>query len=96
MPFSCIPTATFGHPGTCGTYTGFPDPYDEYDGTQDGIETTTVDESPDKRIYNVTTVVTPGIAGSATEIKVTVALASGGPILATETSYFSSVGTATS
>lgn len=88
MPFSCIPNSTLAdpNPGGCGTYNGFPNPYA-------ASQTTTTAESPDNRIYTVTTAVTS--VGNSTQIKVTVALASGGPVLAQETSFFSSAGTAT-
>lgn len=89
MPFNCIPTALpFTPPSGCGAYTGFPNPYT-------AVQVTTTDESPDQRIYRVTTAVT-GASGSTTQIKVTVVQNSGGPVLAQETSFFSSAGTASS
>ena len=53
MPFSCIPNSTLAdpNPGGCGTYNGFPNPYA-------ASQTTTTAESPDNRIYTVTTAVT--------------------------------------
>jgi type II secretory pathway pseudopilin PulG len=89
MPFSCIPVPGNFPPATkptgCATPSGFPDPYL-------ATQVTTSAESPDHRIYKVTTAVSTA-AGSATQILVTVALNSGGGTLAQETSYFSSAGT---
>ncbi len=89
MPFNCIPVAaTFppvSPPAGCLTPSGFPNPYL-------ATQVTSAAESPDHRIYTVTTAVS-NVAGSTTEISVTVALNSGGPILAKETSDFSSAGT---
>jgi Tfp pilus assembly protein PilV len=97
MPFSCIPDASFPPATTpvgCGTYSGFPNPYAS-------TQITSSTESPDHRTYKVTTEVrtsaSPGPdygCGGTTQIKVTVALNSGGPVLAKETSCFSSAGTA--
>jgi type II secretory pathway pseudopilin PulG len=92
MSFNCIPDPSDFPPSSpptgCGTYTGFPNPYDD-------DQVTTAAESPDQNAYRVTTEVTDvSGSGSATEIKVTVALASGGPALANATSYFSTAGTA--
>ena len=92
MPFSCVPDPADFPPATppsgCGTYTGFPNPYLD-------DQVTTVDESPDQNLDRITTQGSNVIgAGSATEIKVSVALASGGPALANATSYFSPNGTA--
>jgi Tfp pilus assembly protein PilV len=92
MPFSCIPDPNdfppSSPPAGCGSYTGFPNPYDD-------DQVTTAAESPDQNIYRITTQVTDvSGSGSATEVKVTVGLASGGPALANATSYFSAAGTA--
>jgi Tfp pilus assembly protein PilV len=101
MPFNCVPTGfPFTPPDTCGTYTDFPNPYLP-------SQTTTPSDSPDQRIYTVTTSVTPPATSQCVvstsssplatrEIKVTVALQSGptlGPVLAQETSCFSADGT---
>ena len=55
-------------------------------------QTTTSADSPDHRLYTVTTALTNPSTGT-TQITVTVALSTGGNNLATETSYFSTNGT---
>jgi Tfp pilus assembly protein PilV len=86
MPFSCIPsTVPATAPSGCGVYISFPNPYA-------ASQVTTQADSPDHRIYKITTRVTTGVTGSATQIQVTVALNSGGPTLAQETSDFSTAG----
>ncbi len=85
MPFSCIPSSTMIAPSGCLTPTGFPNPYL-------ANQVTTSSESPDHKIYKVTTTVS-SVSGSGLQIAVTVALNSGGPTLANETSYFSAAGT---
>ncbi len=88
MTFNCIPSSLpVSAPAGCGTYTGFPNPYAD-------SQLLTAAESPDHRAYRVLTAVTA--VGSSRQIKVTVALNAGGPILAQETSYFSSAGTSAS
>ena len=96
MPFECIPNSfPFTPPLTCGTYPEFPDPYA-------GSQTILGADSPDLRSYTVTTVPScadgtdPCPAGNPIQIKVTVALTSGGPDLGAETSFFSDVGTSSS
>ena len=85
MPFACIPDTTFAEPAGCGTYSGFPNPYPTAGcsplTTGCATQVTTSTESPDHRIYKVTTVVSSA-SGSARQINVTVALNSGGPVLA--------------
>ena len=85
MPFNCLPTtSSWTAPAGCLTPSGFPNPYS-------GSQTTSSTDSPDHRIYTVTTALsTPSAA--TTQITVNVA-PSGGSTIATETSYFSSNGT---
>jgi Tfp pilus assembly protein PilV len=93
MPFNCIPNSLPGSPAPsgCGTYVGFPNPYA-------ATQVTSSSESPDHRVYKVTTAASciAGCTGNPTlQLTATVALNSGGPVLAQETSYFSSAGTST-
>jgi Tfp pilus assembly protein PilV len=83
MPFDCI-SATFSAPSGCITYAGFPNPYL-------ASQTTTSAESPDHRLYDVTTSVTAA-GGGAYQIKVTVTQDGKSTVLAQETSEFSSAG----
>ena len=85
MPYACIPPAAMTAPTGCLTPSGFPNPYA-------ASQTTTSADSPDHKIYIVTTTLTSA-AGSGVQISVSVALNSGGPTLATESSYFSAAGT---
>jgi type II secretory pathway pseudopilin PulG len=86
MPFACVPTSLpSSAPTGCLSVSGFPNPYS-------ASQVTTSADSPDHRIYTVTTGVSSAV-GSTTQISVTVALSSGGSILARETSDFSSAGT---
>lgn len=86
MPWSCIPTSfPSSPPSGCLTFTGFPNPYA-------ATQTTTSSDSPDHRTYTVTTAIATA-SGSTSQITVNVALSSGGPTLAQESSYFSSAGT---
>ncbi len=86
MPFNCLPTtSSWTAPSGCLTPSGFPNPYS-------ASQTTTSTDSPDHRIYTVTTALSNPSAGT-TQITVTVALSTGGNNLATETSYFSANGT---
>ena len=85
MPYNCLPTtSSWTAPSGCLTPTGFPNPYA-------ASQTTTSAESPDHRIYIVTTALSNPSAGT-TQISVNVAW-QGGDNFATETSYFSSNGT---
>ena len=85
MPYSCIPPAAMTAPSGCLTPSGFPNPYS-------ASQVTTSADSPDHKLYTVTTAVTSA-AGSGVQISVSVALNSGGSTLAKETSYFSAAGT---
>jgi prepilin-type N-terminal cleavage/methylation domain-containing protein len=100
MPYSCIPDpATFGStsaPPGCGSYPGFPRAYPtgacSPPASGCATQTTTSSESPDHRLYTVTTAVSnvpSGVSGNTKRVTVTVTLSSGGPTLAQETSYFS-------
>jgi len=89
MPYSCIPTTLpQTAPSGCLSPSGFPNPYA-------ATQTTTSSESPDHRIYTVTTALSTPSAGT-TQIQVSVSLSGGGGVLATQTSYFSSNGTSSS
>jgi type II secretory pathway pseudopilin PulG len=83
MPFDCI-APTFSAPAGCITYTGFPNPYS-------ASQTTTSSDSPDHRLYTVTTSITA--AGSVDQITLTVTQSGSSRTLAQETSDFSSAGT---
>jgi Tfp pilus assembly protein PilV len=83
MPYSCI-SSTFAMPSGCLAYSGFPNPYA-------ASQTTTSADSPDHRLYDVTTAITAA-PGSAYQIKITVAQHGGSEVLARETSDFSSAG----
>ena len=83
MPYACI-SQTFSMPSGCITYSGFPNPYA-------ASQTTTSAESPDHRLYDVTTAITSA-SGSTYQIKITVAQHGSSQVLAQETSDFSSVG----
>lgn len=83
MPYSCI-SATFSAPSGCLTYSGFPDPYS-------ASQTTTSADSPDHRIYDITTAITTA-SGSTYQVQITVTLHGASQILAQETSDFSSAG----
>ena len=85
MPYACIPPSTMTAPTGCLTPSGFPNPYA-------ASQVTTSADSPDHKLYAVTTTVATA-AGSGVQISVSVALNSGGPTLAKESSYFSAAGT---
>ena len=86
MPFNCLPTtSSWTAPSGCLTPTGFPNPYA-------ATQVTASTDSPDHRIYKVTTALSNPSTGTL-QITVTVALNSGGADYAKETSYFSSNGT---
>ena len=82
MPFSCI-SSSFSVPSGCITYSSFPDPYA-------ASQTTTSSDSPDHRLYDVTTAIST--SGSSLQIEVTVAQQGTSGVLAQETSNFSSNG----
>ena len=83
MPYTCI-SSTFSTPSGCITYSGFPNPYA-------ASQTTTSADSPDHRLYDVTTAITAA-SGSSYQIKITVAKHGTSGVLAQETSDFSSAG----
>ncbi len=83
MPYSCI-SSTFAMPSGCLAYVGFPNPYA-------ASQTTSSSESPDHRIYDVTTAITAA-PGSTYQVKITVAEHGTSQVLAEETSDFSSAG----
>jgi Tfp pilus assembly protein PilV len=83
MPFTCI-SSTFTMPSGCVSYSGFPNPYS-------ASQVTTSSDSPDHRIYDVTTAFTSA-SGSTYQIKVTVTPDASSAVLAQETSNFSSAG----
>lgn len=83
MPYSCI-SSTFVMPAGCVSYSGFPNPYA-------ASQTTTSSDSPDHRLYDVTTAITAA-PGSSYQIKITVVQDGQTQILAQETSDFSSAG----
>jgi Tfp pilus assembly protein PilV len=83
MPYTCI-SSVFSRPSGCITYSGFPNPYAS-------SQTTTSAESPDHRLYDVTTAIAAA-SGSTYQIKITVAEHGKSEILAQETSNFSSAG----
>jgi type II secretory pathway pseudopilin PulG len=83
MPYTCI-SSVFSVPSGCVTYSGFPNPYAP-------SQTTTSSESPDHRIYDVSTAITSA-TGSTYQIKISVTLHSSSRVLAQETSYFSPAG----
>ena len=83
MPYKCI-SSVFSAPSGCITYSGFPNPYAP-------AQTTTSSESPDHRLYDVTTAIT-GVSGSTYQIKITVAQHGTSQVLGQETSNFSSAG----
>ena len=83
MPYTCI-SSTFTMPSGCVSYSGFPNPYS-------ASQTTTSSDSPDHRLYDVTTAITTA-SGSSYQIKITVAQHGIGGVLAQETSNFSSAG----
>lgn len=83
MPYTCI-SSVFSVPSGCIAYSGFPNPYAS-------SQTTTSAESPDHRLYDVTTSITAA-SGSTYQIQVTVAEHGTSRTLAQETSDFSSVG----
>jgi prepilin-type N-terminal cleavage/methylation domain-containing protein len=86
MPFACLPTtSSWSIPSGCATPSGFPNPYS-------ASQTTTSADSPDHRLYTVTTALSTPSTGTL-QVTVTVRLSSGGNDFATETSYFSSNGT---
>ena|SRR5581483_9672257 len=85
MPYSCI-SSTFAVPSGCLTYSGFPNPYA-------ASQTTTSSDSPDHKIYDVTTTI-GSASGSGYQIKVTVTQHGTTGNLAQETSDFSSAGQA--
>lgn len=95
MPFTCVPSVlppTSTPPSSCGTYVGFPNPYA-------ATQVTSSSEAPDHRQYKVTTaascIANCGGSSPALTLQLTtsVALNSGGPVLARESSYFSPAGT---
>jgi Tfp pilus assembly protein PilV len=83
MPYSCI-SSTFAMPSGCVPYSGFPNPYA-------ASQTTSSSESPDHRLYDVTTAITAA-SGSTYQVKITVAQHGSSRTLAQETSDFSSAG----
>jgi hypothetical protein len=83
MPYSCI-SSVFSVPSGCITYSGFPNPYAS-------SQTTTSADSPDHRLYDVTTSITAA-SGSVYQIQVTVAQHGTSQTLAQETSNFSPAG----
>jgi hypothetical protein len=87
MPFACVPRGgSIAMPGSCGaapTYSGFPNPYAASQAVSGA-------DAPDNRSYTVTTTV----SASTTNPQITVTVAEGGTVLATESSYFSDAGTA--
>ena len=83
MPYSCL-SSVFSAPSGCITYSGFPNPYAP-------SQTTTSSDSPDHRLYDVTTSITAA-SGSIYQIMVTVAQHGASQTLAQETSDFSPVG----
>ena len=83
MPYNCI-SSVFSAPSGCITYSGFPNPYL-------ASQTTTSSESPDHRLYDVTTTIT-AVAGSTYQVKVTVTEHGASQVLAREASNFSSAG----
>jgi Tfp pilus assembly protein PilV len=85
MPYNCISSA-FTMPSGCVSYSGFPNPYS-------ASQTTTSADSPDHRLYDVTTAIT-SVSGSSYQIKITVTQHGSSQTLAQETSDFSSAGQA--
>jgi len=83
MPYTCI-SSTFATPSGCLAFSGFPNPYA-------ASQTTTSADSPDHRVYDVNTAITPQ-AGSTYQIKITVEQHGTTEVLAQETSDFSSAG----
>jgi Tfp pilus assembly protein PilV len=83
MPYSCI-SSTFAMPSGCLAYSGFPNPYAP-------SQTTTSAESPDHRLYDITTAISAA-SGSTYQIKITVTQHGSSRVLAQETSDFSSSG----
>jgi len=83
MPYSCI-SSTFSMPSGCIAYSGFPNPYAS-------SQTTSSSDSPDHRLYDVTTRITAA-AGSTYQVEITVTQHGSSQILAQETSDFSSAG----
>jgi hypothetical protein len=83
MPYTCI-SSTFTMPSGCVSYSGFPNPYS-------ASQTTTSSDSPDHRLYDVTTAITSA-SGSTYQVKVTVTQNASAAVLAQETSDFSSAG----
>ncbi len=79
MPYSCI-SSTFVVPSGCLTYSGFQNPYA-------ASQTTTSSDSPDHRLYDVTTAIGT-VSGSGYQIKITVAQHGTSGVLAQETSNF--------
>ena len=83
MPYTCI-SPGFSLPSGCITYSGFPNPYAP-------SQTTTSAESPDHRLYDITTAISAA-SGSTYQIKITVTQHGSSRVLAQETSDFSSSG----
>lgn len=85
MPYQCIPSSLPSTaPSGCITYSGFPNPYA-------ASQTTTSSDSPDHRVYDVTTAISSPATGT-TQIQVTVKQHGASETLAQETSDFSSAG----
>lgn len=83
MPYTCM-SSTFSAPSGCLTYSGFPNPYA-------ASQTTSSTESPDHRLYDVTTAITAA-TGSTYQVAITVTQHGSTQVLAQETSDFSSAG----
>ena len=91
LPFSCFPASLpSSAPSGCQTYTAgsFPNPYE-------ASHTTTSSESPDHRIYTITTVLSsPGNCGATglKQLTVSVTLQGSSTVIGQESSCFSSAG----
>lgn len=83
MPYSCF-ASTFVMPSGCLSYSGFPNPYA-------ATQTTTAADSPDHRVYDVTTTITAPSAGTY-QVEITVVQHGQSQVLGEETSDFSAAG----